>query len=681
MKIFILAAFSFFCTLAAFPQSFQQKTIDVGNMGVTLSNVGTIGQPNIRNNPSGAPSMEYPINSGIEHLFEGGLWIGAEVSGQTKVSTVTLDASSGYFAGGSGFEFTSLGSMNEKSSIPSSSYYSSSAIAHQEFHYAITDSNIIIPGSSIKIQDHDYPLKAVVNVRSLAWQYNFADFFVILEYTVTNKSKEKWDSVYLGLWTDLVVRNVNVTQDAGTAFYNKGGGGYLDSFNALYAFEVNGDDIDFTQSYGATQFLGILWRGNYLHPNNKQLAQDSGYSCAVNANFWDFRTFSGGKYGAPSDDIQRYEKMKKGLVFPDPSLQLASNKTQLLSAGPVPQVLPGEKFTVIFALVGARQLLYKTDNEASRQELYQHLNWAKRTFTGEDLNENGLLDHLEDLNQNNKLDRYVLPEPPLTPKCRYVVSDSKVDIYWDKAPVSSIDPITKKKDFEGFRIYRTALGDDLNLKMIQDAKMIAQWDSAGNGIGYNNGFDNIMLAQPMKFDDDSTEYWFHYSLDGLLNGWQYLFIVTSFDKGDVNLGLGSLESSKKENAVSVFVGTEADASASSGVGVYPNPYYISAAWDGSTSRTRKIWFYNLPEKAEIIIYNVAGDVVRRLDHDAGTYQGEDIQWFKSFSGSNERVFSGGEHAWDLLSENGQSVTQGIYLVTVKDTKTGNIKKGKFAIVK
>ncbi|MBT7995804.1 MAG: hypothetical protein HN691_13085 [Bacteroidetes bacterium] len=46
-----------------FSQSFEQKSFDIGNIGVTLSNVGTIGQPNIRNNPSGPPSMEYPMNS------------------------------------------------------------------------------------------------------------------------------------------------------------------------------------------------------------------------------------------------------------------------------------------------------------------------------------------------------------------------------------------------------------------------------------------------------------------------------------------------------------------------------------------------------------------------------------------------------------------------------------------
>ncbi|MFC2114407.1 hypothetical protein ACFLRI_03570 [Bacteroidota bacterium] len=664
-----------------FAQSFEQRTIDIGNIGITVSNVGTIGQPNIRNNPSGSPSMEYPMNSGIEHLFEGGLWVGARVNGQIRVSTASVDAPYGYFAGGDGFEFTALGPISQKSSQSFSDYYSAAAIAHQEFHYSITDSNVVVPGTSIPIANHDFPIKVVANVTTYAWNYSFADFFVIVDYEITNFSQDKWDSVYFGVWTDLVIRNVNVTQDAGTAFYNKGGGGFVDSFDALYAFQVNGDDIDFTQSYGSIQFLGIDWRGLYYHPNNWKLKADSGYKIDVNANFWNFRTFDGSKFGSPEDDLQRYSKMKKGLSFPESALEAPSNKTQLLSVGPVPEIAAGEIVHFTVALVAAKQLKYMVNDEDSRQELYEHLNWAKRTYIGEDLNENGLLEPKEDINFNGELDRYILPEPPLSPKVKIISDNQKVDIYWDKSSVLSIDPITKKQDFEGFKLYRSKVGDDLDLNLSSAAKMIASWDSVGNDIGYNNGFESIQLPQPIKFDDDPAEYVFHYSIDGLLNGWQYLFILTAYDEGDKELDLESLESSKVENSYSVFIGTPADSDGSKEIGVYPNPYRVSASWDGVTSRTRKIYFYNLPERCEIIIYTLSGDIVRRLDHDAAFYNGEDSQWFSNFSGSEQKVFSGGEHAWDLLSENGQSVTQGLYLFSVKDLNGNRVKTGKFAILK
>jgi hypothetical protein len=680
-KFSFLFITTIFISFLSSGQTFEQKTFDVGNIGLTLSNVGTIGQPNIRNNPSGAPSMEYPINSGIEHLFEGGIWIGASVNGQIRVSTASNDAPYGYFAGGNGFEFTALGPIKTKSSQSSSDYYSASAIAHQEYHYSITDSNVVVPGTSIPIQNHEFPLKVVADVEAYAWNYSFADFFVIFNYNITNYSDEDWDSVYFGIWTDLVVRNVNVTQDAGSAFYNKGGGGFVDSFDAIYAYQVNGDDIDYTQSYGAVQFLGIEWRDLYYHPNNWKLKADSGYHIDVNGNFWTFRTFDGSKFGAPEDDIQRYAKLKTGLSFPDADLDKPGNKTQLISVGPVPEVKAGESVHFIVAFVAAKQLKYMTNSEESREELNEHLNWAKRTYIGEDLNENGQMDEGEDLNENNVLDRYILPEPPLSPKVKIVSSNNKVDIYWDASSVESVDPISKKQDFEGFKLYRTKLGDDLDLNLSSSAKLIASWDSLGNDIGFNNGFDAIRLQQPVTFDDDPTEYVFHYSIDGLLNGWQYLFILTAYDEGDKELNLEPLESSKVENSYSVFIGSPADNTENTEVGVYPNPYRVSAAWDGVTSRTRKIYFYNLPEQCEIIIYTLSGDVVARLDHDANFYNGDDIQWFDNFSGADQRVFSGGEHAWDLLSENGQSITQGLYLFSVKDYSGNIVKTGKFAVLK
>jgi hypothetical protein len=43
--------------------------------------------------------------------------------------------------------------------------------------------------------------------------------------------------------------------------------------------------------------------------------------------------------------------------------------------------------------------------------------------------------------------------------------------------------------------------------------------------------------------------------------------------------------------------------------------------------------------------------------------------------------SGGEHAWDLVSGSDQAIATGLYLFTVKDLANGEIKKGKFLIIK
>ncbi len=689
MRRIILPLLFLFIAELLVAQTFQQRFTNVGRIGLMMSNVGTLGRPNVQNNTSGPPSMEYPINSGVEHLFESGLWIGARVNGQTLVSTAATDNPSGYSTGGSGYEFTAASPITEKSKLPSSTVFSANAISHQDFITNFTDRNVVVPGTTIPIQEHTNPLGADVHLETYTWNYSFADYFVICNYTITNNSTNRWDSVWLGNWSDLVVRNVNVTQESGTAFYNKGGGGFLSNYSSLYAYEVTGDDILFTQSYGALQFLGIKWRGKFFHPNNDTTFSNQGLpSPKVNANFWDYKSATS-QFPYPSDDPSRYYKMANGLDFASSlvsnELKNPSNKTQLLSAGPVVSIMPGESITYVCAFVCAKQIGGPLDNATTRKELNDHLSWAKRTYLGEDINENGKLDGGEDLNANGLLDNYILPEPPATPKVKVITNDRSVDVYWDGAAQESVDAISKKKDFEGYRIYRTNTGDDKKGNLIENLKVLEQWDSSGNQIGFNNGFGAIKLAQPMQFEGDTTHYDYHYHLDQMLNGWQYMIVVTSFDKGDDVLGIPSLESSITENDQQIFPGTAANAFDNTDekeIGVYPNPYSINAAWDGTTSRTRKLYFNNLPSRAEITVYTAAGDIVTVLNHDASSGSvGNDIGWYKNFSTDKNVVFPEGEHAWDLLSENKTGITQGLYLFAVKDLKTGEIRRGAFAVVK
>ena len=681
----------FFETTSA-QSSFQKTTVNTGNTGMSVSNFGTIGNPVIVSNPDAEPSLEYPINSGIEHLFEGGIWIGASVSGQQHVSSASVDAAGGYTTGAAGFEFSAgQGSIiNERSALTSSDHYSPDAISHQDFVMDFSDASTIVPGTAIPITDHTVPLNAAVHLETYAWNYSFADYFVILNYTITNNSAQQWDSVYLGLWTDLVVRNVNVATDNGSAYFNKGGVGYIDSLYALYAYDVSGD-IGYTNSYGASQFLGMIWRNHFIHPSNDSSLVAQGFiSPKVNVNFWKYKTDDIILGTFPADDLLKYARLSQSQDFTNTtllnSLSAANNRTDLISAGPLENVLSGESFQFTIAIVCAKQLPGATlDAPEARVELNQHLAWAKRTYLGEDVNENGVLDAGEDLNANTNLDRFILPSPPADPVVKIIPTESAVDIYWNDESENSIDPISHVKDFEGYRIYRSNAGEDLDVQTSNTVHQISQWDKAGNDLGYNNGFENVKLISPIYFDEDSTAYSYHTRVEGLLNGWQYVFVVTAFDEGNDELNLGSLESSFTANTYRVFCGTEGKTyeakKDSLKPGVYPNPYHMKAAWDGSTSQTRRMCFYNLPEQCTITVYTSGGDVVAELNH-ADDYKGADAQWFNNYAGTAEqRVLSGGEHYWDILSDTKQTISQGIYLFSVRDLKTGVVKTGSFVIEK
>ena len=676
---------------------YKQKSTNVGRIGLTMSTVGTIGRPTVRSNVQGDPSMSYP-QKGLEHLFESGFWIGALVNGQKLVSSSAFDASSGYSTGAPGYEFTATANPIERSKLTSSPNYSSSAISHQDFVFRLTDSNTVVPGTSQPISSHDNPLKASVKLESYAWNLPYADYFVICNYEITNNSTNTWDSIWMGQWADLVVRNVNVSRDAGTAFFSRGRNGIDTKYKAIYAWmgDNTADDANYIQSYGAMQFLGMDWRGMFFNPNKPDTFLSRGFSAPkVNYNFWNFTSVYP-EFTKPADDLGRYDKLAIG----NDSLQIygsngpfngsPANWIQLISAGPLPSVAPGEKFNYVVAYVAAKKSVKQIAGNTilstpeSRAELTEHFARTRSTFVGEDVNEDGKYSPELDANGNGILDRFVLPEPPTSPKMKIVPSDNKVEIYWDASAIESVDPITRVKDFEGFRLYRSNAGDDLDQNLADNSNLITQWDSVGNDIGFNNGFDAIELAQPVKFDGDPVTYNFRYTMDNLLNGWQYQFTITAFDKGNKLLNIGSLESSFTENEMRAFAGTSTKAITGNGksnIGVYPNPYRTTAAWDGGTSRTNKIYFTNLPAKCEITIYTSNGDLVANLNHNAETYQGEDAKWFEVYGNKDKMVFSGGEHAWDLLSNSKTTIAMGVYLFTVKDTQTGNVEVGKFAVMK
>ncbi|MGE5500036.1 MAG: hypothetical protein ACM3Q2_18340, partial [Syntrophothermus sp.] len=198
--------------------------------------------------------------------------------------------------------------------------------------------------------------------------------------------------------------------------------------------------------------------------------------------------------------------------------------------------------------------------------------------------------------------------------------------------------------------------------------------------GFNTGFSKVRLPEPVTFPGDTNKYYYKFEIDNLLNGWQYTYSVTSFDKGDPENSLESLESSVLASAKRIIPGTLPTSDKAVEIGVYPNPYYGNAYWDGNSERLRKIYFYNLPAKCEITVYTLAGDVVKRINHDQNS-NGSDLRWFETYAKDAAQIMSGGEHAWDLISDNDQAIATGLYLFTVKDSQTGDVKTGKFLIVK
>jgi hypothetical protein len=616
-------------------------------------------------------------------MFVGGLWVGAYLGNEGPyVSTGAVDVSSVKDVA-AGFEYTNaVGTRTvERSTISDNRYFDPNAVSHQDFIADFVDTNKIVPGTSTVIPDHDYPLGLAVHLETYAWNFSFAENFIILNYTITNHSGKVLDSVYAGIWVDMVVRNTNITPPRGSTFFSHGGNGFIDSLRVAYEFDVDGDP-GFTDSYIGLAMLGTTPIQVF---GPKPMGGDSLGPKTV-YNTWQFRNTTDPIYFSPINDRERYEKMALPLIASEiPGLKSPSNRSTLLTTGPFRSFKTDSSINIVMAVVCAKKYgndATASDTYAAKQNLFRSLAFAQQAYDGEDKNRNGRLDPGEDLNNNGRLDRYILPAPPSPPRVRVIPENQKVTIYWDRSAEASVDPISGKKDFEGYRIYRTNAGVDLDPTKALSSSFILvnEFDRTDDSVFYNTGFGAVALTTPVRFDGDTTSYWYKKEITSQLNGWQYVYTVTSFDTGDPLNNVESLESSRLQNAKRVFPGTVASDNMQVDPRVYPNPYYASAAWDGSGERLRKIYFYNLPRRCEIRIYTLAGDLVRTMKHDAASYNASDIKWSDNYTNGTQTM-SGGEHAWDLITNNDQAIATGLYLFTVENLDNGDIKRGKFVIIK
>lgn len=589
----------------------------VGNIRLTISNFGMIGtgfNPQLYL-PDGTPqpSMEYPARSRTEHLYRAGLWVGAvDINGDTLVSTGAVDAYSTASAGQEGFEFFPTDAPEdtviEKSILLTSPFYDPTAVSEQDFYAVYYDNRRYVPNHT--------PLNLKVIQRSYAWSYEYIDDVVIVSFTIVNIGAGDLTHLYVGLYAELVTGNRDFWGDqfARTPFYQHKRLFFVDSLRLVY--ERN-DGYDYlATSLAGIKLLGLEQHGEKLDPD----------SFTVSFNWWRWQDMT----GAVSDSI-RYVLLSNGERDPDvDDAYVAENEypdpISMISIGPIPFLPPGDSVTVVFAFVGGE----------NPQHLLENAGWAQRAYEAD----------------------YVLPAPPPSPRLVAIPQSRKVILYFDNSPENARDPAPPHlRDFEGYRIYRSTTGiiGDTSWVLLAQFDKTAE-DTSGDvphGVGYNNGM-------PPVETEGAYAGWYRFEDVGVKNGFKYYYAVTSFDVGNPDIGLPPLESSLRQNLIEVIPGTPPTSAPEKEVGVYPNPYRLSAIWDQEGERGRKIYFYNLPRKCTIYIYNLAGDLVKVIHHE-DPYRGE--------------------AEWNLITDNEQAIATGLYLFAVVDEETGRVKRGRFLVIK
>ena len=120
-------------------------------------------------------------------------------------------------------------------------FYSPYAVSHQDL---ITDFKDFggNPSDNLGIPNHT-PLGISIHLEAYAWNFTYADAFVLLNYTIKNESEETIENMYSGIWTDASVANMNYTNR-----YEPGGG--FTWYDNLDGFDRSADGAGFSRDLG-----------------------------------------------------------------------------------------------------------------------------------------------------------------------------------------------------------------------------------------------------------------------------------------------------------------------------------------------------------------------------------------------------------------------------------------------
>lgn len=628
---------------------------DGGQLGLGVTNLGYFGTAF----SSRSPSARYPIKSAVEHVYRGGLWVGARDSdGTLRVSTGAQDAN-GLAEGDALREFDSWYLLDYGDTLsstiwsndPNRDNFDLRSLATQHIEYSFKDNATSETGNHKS-------LGLLVYLRVFSYEPKYADDFVILDYAIINnnvQTQKELRDIYLGLWVDTTVGNTDVTNPYDAAAFPRWD--YNDDMNGAWgpkflvpeANQVPGDPniwMAYEHDADGEDGQATSWIGYRLLGTSDEPQPEAGIN-PVSYNQWRFR-------GVPEKDDWyadegdpdvllpgKYQIMSNGAFTvgetQETDYSRPSNWVGLISTGPFPSLAAEDTLRLTFAMVAGRDSLEILDNSKIAQLAY----------------DNG----------------FSVPGGPPSPVMDITIKDNSVDLAWVpgdtldadgyelppdsplRQPEHHISDITSNEDFQGYRIYRY-LGDPIEGDPYDDSQMVAQFDVV-DGIGFDTGLPPLNAEGKREFTDNN-----------LTDGFPYWYSVTSFSAENVQAELDEFESGHSTNATLIYPGSPVTGPDNQrAVGVYPNPYRAGSMFDDRTGEQeigRKIWFTGLPARCRIQVFTLAGDVVTTLYHDDP---------------------STGQESWDLLSDYTRTIASGLYIYVVENQDTGEVQRGKLVIIK
>jgi len=417
----------------------------VGNIYLSVSNHGFFGSqrgnddpsygclPDPRNPSKCSPSCEFPGGSGIEYLFQGALWLGAVVEGETLVSL-----------GQDGWEpvhpdlYPGCDPNNCENILLNPSASQTDSLCVVSLGYTITSEQDFIATYTDTLTDPTFanpqhkPMGIKIVQKSYAWSYDYAKNFVIFDYTFKNirTDGKTLRNVYIGLYIDADVGHIDTpdyAQDDITGYIST----YTDNtvsppktyeVNMAWIADNDGDPVNgafdkYTSPTGVTGTLVLKapfsaatenpYSFNWWISNGDE-ALDWGPYLRVNNRGWDgtpsgyikkYEIMSNNEFDYPQYLIGAYRDSARWMPPPDNwrDLEDGYDTRYLFSFGPIEAIAPGESVQVVIAYIGGENFHVDPTNVSPNldyrkynvRKLVEAANWVRVVYDNHNVDTDG----------------------------------------------------------------------------------------------------------------------------------------------------------------------------------------------------------------------------------------------------------------------------------------------------
>ena len=430
------------------------------------------------------PSGEYPIGSGREYIYRINPMVGipGNVIQGRYTQNEEWEAAYGYHNRDS----AKIAFSDKPFTWPSTGWPikddqgNPRFVSDQDSYCVYNDSNNTrqVLGIEVRQTGYAFGLKLVKDM-------------IFFTYKIINKSQNRYDSVYFGMYMDLDIGNA----PGGVPEYADDRLGINRALRLVYFYDADNFSSEWPGAppgYFGYAFLKtpsvngveVGWTDFHYNLYDDDLDRDSVQYGIMSSSVSLMNSSLGPRYfhlgsNAPNPHFD------DTATVPLTGLDLVA----MMSSGPY-TLRPGDTLRFVTVMVAGANLQAITQNTQRAYDLMAAGFTSSRP-----------------------------PEP--APTIRVVAGDGKVFISWDDAAERSRDQLTGRYDFEGYRLYKSI---DLG----------QHWDQMDRNAQPNIGPDPVPLAQFHKINGIGDDVGLQYSYvdSNVVNGLEYWYSVTAYDAGD-----------------------------------------------------------------------------------------------------------------------------------------------------